>query len=144
MEIETEEVGNMIRIKDPKREVKNMHYYGDKIRVLYIVMSFIMLVASPFVKNLLPFPAFLSIFGFLLLTIIAGIINPKTKTIIILNFIVSIILVIVFGKEAIVTYKGDIKNVFFLLNFILSIGSLFALYYSSKTVRGVMLYKDNN
>lgn len=144
MEIETEEVGNMIRIKDPKREVKDMHYYGDKVRILYITMSFVMLVSSPFVKNLLPFPAFLSIFAFLLLTIIAGVINPKTKSIIILNFIVSVILVIVFGKEAIITYDGNIKNIFFLLNFALSIGSLFALYYSSKTVRGIMLYKNNN
>ena len=142
MNIETEEIDGVIRIKNPAEDIKQMHYYGDKVRIIYICMSVIMLVMSPFVQNRLPFPAFLSIFAVLFFTMIAGLISPRAKLIIILNFIVAIAAVIVFGMESISSYTNTFNDVFFIGNVFLAVASVFALYYSSKTLRGSMLYKN--
>ncbi|KND48152.1 MAG: hypothetical protein AB201_00965 [Parcubacteria bacterium C7867-006] len=141
MTLETEEVNGVIRIKNPDEDLKEMHYYGDRVRMLYIGMSVILLVMSPFVQNRLPYPALLSIFAVLFLTMVAGLISPKAKAIIILNFLVSVTAIIVFGKEAIVSYSHNLSDIFFWGNVVLSVASIFALYYSSKTLRGVLLYK---
>lgn len=143
MTIETEEVNGVLRIVDLDRELKDMHYYGDRVRSIYVGMAVLMLAMSPFVQDRLPFPALLSVFAVVVLTIVAGLITPKTITVIVLNFLVSIASVVVFGKEAILTYSRNYKDIFFIGNFILSIASLFALYYSSKTLRGSFLYKNN-
>lgn len=142
MSLQTEEKDGFIKIIDPERDIQDMHYYGDKVRAIYIGMSVFMLVMSPFIQNRLPFPTFLTVFGVLFLTMVAGLISPKAKWIVILNFIVSITALIIFGKESMVTYKNSLKDIFFLGNLLLSIASIFAVYYSSKTLRGLLLYKE--
>ncbi len=67
MVLETEEVDGVIRIIDPDRELRDMHYYGDRVRSIYVGMALAMLALSPFVQGRLPFPAFLSIFAVIML-----------------------------------------------------------------------------
>lgn len=75
----------------------------------------------------------------LTLSILAGFTNPKTTFIIVFDFLVSIGTLVVFGYETIVSYHGQLSDLFFLTNLALAILSLFALYFSSETLRGKLI-----
>jgi hypothetical protein len=136
-----ESVRESIRIKDEEREVHIRHYYGDRVRILFILIAAIMLVTTPFLQERLPVPANISIFGVLVLAILAGFVSPRSRVIIVLNFLVSIGTLVIFGSQTIASYKISL-DLFFWGNLIMSVLSLFALYYSSKTLRGNLMYKN--
>ena len=135
-----ESVAENIRMKNEQKELRMRHYYGDTIRILFICMAVIMLITTPFLKNQLPVPAFYSIFGVLVLSILAGFINPKSRSIIIFDFLVSIFALIIFGYQMVTSYNGFSLDLYFWTNVALSTMALFSLYFSSKTLRGNILY----
>ncbi|MEQ1561238.1 MAG: hypothetical protein ABL899_00780 [Nitrospira sp.] len=128
-----------IRLKNMQKELRVMHYYGDNIRNIYISIALIMLVMTPFVKNELPVSAFFSVLVVIVLAIFAGLTNPKSKPILFLDFVISIVALIFFGKEMVISYNEPFTRLFFLVNVILSTLSVFAVYFSSKTLRGSFL-----
>ncbi|MFZ2621414.1 MAG: hypothetical protein WAX85_03375 [Minisyncoccia bacterium] len=128
--------------KSAERELKSMHYYGDTTRILYVVMAVVMLVATPFVKNDLPFPADVSIFAVLVLSVLAGFTNPKSKDVLYFDFAASVISLLFFGYEMIISYNGPYTKLFFYVNILLSVLAMFSLYLSSKTLRGNLQSKS--
>ena len=124
-----------LKNKNTKRSLISPHYYGDTTRQIYLFMALIMLIATPFYYNKLPISAPVSVFSILILATIAGLTNPKLRSVIVFDFLVSIFMFLAFGWEAISSYKVS-ADMFFFTNLILSILSLFALYLSSKTLRG--------
>jgi hypothetical protein len=125
-----------------KNQGKVSHYYGDIVRNLYIVMAVVMLVVTPFVKDDFSFPAYFSIFAVLVLLVFAGFTNPKLKSVLIFDFLISVIALLIFGHEMILSYSEPYTRLFFITNIVLSVISIFALYFSSKTLRGNLLSKS--
>ena len=134
--IETNERIETIR---EKIEIKKMHYYGDTLRHLYLVIAIIMLITTPVFSSQLSLPIMFSVFGILVLSLFAGFNNPKSQLVIIFDFLVSVFIFIIFGYQSMVSYSGSYMDLFFLCNLLLALLSLFTVYFSSKTLRGYLL-----
>ncbi len=142
--MESNDLIDKIREKNMQKELQGIHYYGDKVRFLFLTIAIIMLVLTPFFLDKKPLPASSTVFGVLVLAVLAGLTNPRSKNFIVFDFIVSMLLVIVFGYETIDSYKNFYLDTFFFGNLVLAILSIFALYFSSKTLRGGTLNSGNN
>lgn len=115
------------------------HYYGDVIRVLFVLGAFIMLVTQPFFNQQLPFSIPLSLLAITLLVFVAGLTNPRHRWLAIVNAVFSIIAVIIFGYFSVAAYvQYSPQSLIFWVDEILAIIFLIALYYSAKTVRGML------
>ncbi len=125
-----------------EQKLKNAsHYHGDAVRVIFLIIVLVLIITTPYFKFRLlfwSFGAIIAIIGFL---IFAGLTNPKSTAIIVIDFIISILSTLTFGYQAIILYKGNYFDLFFLAVLVLFILSASALYFSSKTLRGNMLYK---
>lgn len=65
------------------------HYYGDRVRQLFLVSALFSFIAIPLWGSLLPLSLFLQICGGLVLVLLAGLTNPHSKAIMIVNAIAS-------------------------------------------------------
>ena len=102
----------------------------------------IMLATLPFFKELVPVPILLAEFVAVSLTLIAAYTSPESKIITIVNVVVSVLAVIVieyFGIQALYTPLWDQTiALFFWTSHILALDFLIALYFATKTLRGMM------
>ena len=116
------------------------HYYGDLVRILFMTAAIVMAITLPFLTADLPFPFLLSIFAILIIGILAGITNPLQKWTSITDTIISVICIITFEYFAVNAYlEKSFANLFFLTNLTLAVIFIFALYYSTKTLRAMFL-----
>jgi hypothetical protein len=97
---------------------------------------------APFFKDRIPFREHYTVLGVMILAMLAGLTNPKLRSIIILDFIASIFAFLIFGTEALVTYSQFKGDTFFFANLVLSVITIFAIYYSSKTLRGNLMMES--
>ena len=117
-----------------------LHYYGDNVRKLFILGAIIIMLSLPFFSDLLPVPVFVSIASILTLGFAAGLTNPTQMWVVIVNTIISASALVIFEYYAVANYLSDsIRYVLSLINQILAIVFLIALYYSVKTLRGMFL-----
>lgn len=114
-----------------------MHYYGNLVRKLFIIAAVLMLIFLPVYNDKIPFPYSFSIFTIVFLGIVAGVTNPLQKWVIILNTAISAGGVAIFEYMAI--NKAVLLTVFFWMNQLLALLFLVALYFSTKTFRGMVL-----
>ena len=116
------------------------HYYGDLVRVLFMAAAIIMIVTLPFLTSDLPVSFLISIFAILVIGILAGVTNPLQKWTTIMDTIIAVLGLLAFEYFAVNTYlEKSYSNLFFLTNQILALIFLFALYYSTKTLRAMFL-----
>jgi hypothetical protein len=116
------------------------HYHGDTVRALFVVGAVVMLVAETTGASL-PL-TMLGIVSFAVaLVIFAGITNPAQKWIHFLNALTSIYGAMTFGLFAIQEYRThhDFFNITYLYVEALAFIFLIAVYYTTKTVRGILL-----
>lgn len=119
------------------------HYYGDVVRFLFLLAAVIMLITLPFLNPSLPVPLVFSILVILLIGIVAGVTNPLQKGTAIITTGISSIALVVFEYYAVSTYLvSSFTNLLFIINQILALIFLFALYYSTKTLRAKLIEKD--
>lgn len=119
-----------------------VHYYGDMVRTLFMLAAVVMLFTLPFFNEILPVPLPVSIFMILFLGIFAATTNPKQSWTGITNVVISISAFSIFVYYTVDSYyKYSIESLYFWTNQILSIIFLFAIYYSVKTLRGMLLGK---
>lgn len=119
---------------------KKQHYYGDVVRRFFIVGALLMLISLPFMNSYLQVPLQISILAAICIGVFAGITNPLQMWAAVLNFALSIISVVVFEYQAVNGYQMySLTHRTFWVNQILAVNFLVALYYSTKTVRGMML-----
>lgn len=111
------------------------HYYGDAIRILFLVAGVIMILTLPFFKNLIPMPVFFSVLALVIIATAAGLTSPTKRGVMILNVFVSLVAFSIFEYYAITQY-GTVDPIFFFSNQALAIVFFFTLYYSTKTLRG--------
>lgn len=143
-----------VKKSNPKRMVDTLvrkempleHYYGDIVRRIFVGVGITMGVCLPFFQNEINLPVYLSILAIVVIVFLAGWENPRNRFIIILNTIVSVVGCAVFEYTAVSYYlqvqRADVP--FFWINQVLALAFFVAIYFSSKTVRGVMMRKGNS
>lgn len=120
------------------------HYYGDVVRFLFLLAAVIMLITLPFLNPNLPVPLILSILIILTIGLVAGITNPLQKSTAVITTGISSIALVVFEYYAVTTYLTySFTSLLFIVNQILALIFLFALYYSTKTLRAKLIEKNN-
>lgn len=122
---------------------KMLHYHGDEARVIFIVGAIVLIVAQSTGANL-PISTFGSVVGAIVLVIAAGITNPGQFGIHWFNAFLSIVGVLVFGTSAVAHYRAGM-SVFdpsFTYTEAISLLSLFALYFTTRTIRGLSQRKE--
>lgn len=116
------------------------HYYGDYVRSLFIATAILSLVAMPAVGNLLP-EALVSIFAqvgaALLLILLAGLTSPRSFIIMLANAVIAAVSVVLLESFAILLRQIDSVQLFVAREAGVLL-MLAALYFSVKTVRGMM------
>ncbi len=120
---------------------KPLHYHGDAVRRLFIAAAVIMLVSLPFYYSLVSVPLVLSVTSALVVVFLAGLENPRQRWVIIANTIVSLLGAAVFEYAA-VEYMSAVvswRDPFFWINEVIAVIFVVALYYSSKSMRGILL-----
>lgn len=115
------------------------HYYGDIIRGIFVFAGLVMLATLPFSSDIVPFPLPVTISGIVLLGLLAGFMSPWRSTVIAANTLVSLVGTIVFEYQAVTFFRGGEATILFLASQVLAAVFFVALYYSSKTLRWVLM-----
>lgn len=113
------------------------HYYGDIVRKLFLLGGAIMLVILPFVYSRLPVPYITSILIIMAIDVFAGITNPAWEWIELVDSAVSLVGFIIFSFYTVQIYiQNNVYDILFWGDFALGVIFFFALYFSTKTLRG--------
>ena len=113
------------------------HYYGDKVRKLFVSVAIITLLTLPFFKDFIHVPVMNYIAAMIFLCLVAGFTNPTHRWVIVMNVIISVYGILFFESEAISAYGVyDTQIWYFWTNQLLALLSLTSLYYAAKTERG--------
>ncbi len=116
------------------------HYWGDVVRVLFVTSAALSIIAIPLLGDLLPFGSFFEIILAVALVILAALTNPHSRSIMTANAILAGIGVVVYEQAAVSLYSTD-SFPLFIAREAVALMLLFALYYSAKTLRSMMLRK---
>ncbi len=114
------------------------HYYGDIVRRLFLTAAVIMLVTLPYVSSQLSTP--LSIIGIVAIGFFAGLMNPISHWPVYVNTAIAGGAVVIFEAYAVNFYQtSSLTGGLFLINQVLAILFLLAFYFSTKTIRAMVL-----
>jgi hypothetical protein len=120
------------------------HYHGDGVRVLFVVSAVILIVAQSTGAEL-PLSTFGTVIAAVVLVIAAGITNPAQFRIHWANAFLAMFGVLIFGTTAVNHYRTPGASLFdssFVYVEALALLSLIALYFTTRTVRGLYM-KEN-
>lgn len=117
------------------------HYYGDLVRTMFIIAAIVMLVSFPFFSELIAIPTLISPAVIIALAVVAGLMNPRQKWVLIFNAVVSVIAFLILEYHAYYAFTQldravSLNVAFFWVSQVLSVFFFFASYLSVKTVRG--------
>lgn len=129
--------GDFVTKVPPHRE--RPHYHGDKTRVIFVVSALVLIVAKSTVTEF-PLSTFGTVVSAVVLVISAGITNPIHQFgIHWLNAILAMLGAIIFGTAAVEHYRAGLKvfDSSFVYVEALALLSLMALYFTTRTIRGV-------
>ena len=118
------------------------HYYGDYVRSFLIAAAALSFITIPLWGDLLPFGVVTQVGASLLLVLLAGLISPRAPYVMIAVATVSAVSILLLESAAIML-KGEGENAtaLFLSREGCVLLLLGALYFSVKTVRGMMAGK---
>lgn len=114
------------------------HYYGDPLRRLFVAIAVLSVVVIPLWGDLLPFGTFFELGGALFLVILAGLTNPHSPTVAIIDALVAGIGALLLETAAINFFHTQ-SIILFLVRETGAILFLFALYFAVKTMRAMLL-----
>ncbi|MDD5050917.1 MAG: hypothetical protein PHV93_04265 [Candidatus Pacebacteria bacterium] len=117
------------------------HYYGDIVRQALFAIGIIMIIGLPIFTDKINFSAFFIILGILGVNLFAGLTNPKQTVSIWGDFIVSFIGLVFFELIAFFYYAAyhRVLDLYFWFNQIIAILFFVSLYFSVKTLRGMLV-----
>lgn len=123
-------------------EVPPRHYYGDSVRRLLLAAGLVIVVTLPWLYKEWPFGFYVWLFIVFGVVIFAGITNPRLRIVSLVDFAIAAIGFLFFGFEGIhaVQTVGAASLLFF-VNEALMLLFLFDLYFTVKTIRGMLLGK---
>jgi hypothetical protein len=113
------------------------HYYGDYVRSLFIAMAILSFIALPMWGDLLPFGIVAQVGAALLLVLLAGLTSPTGFLIMVTNATISAVSVVLLESFAVLYYGTQSSQLFFAREAGVLL-MLAALYFSVKSVRGMM------
>ena len=115
------------------------HYYGDIVRELFFTIGILMLVALPLFYNQIRMSAYTAVFSILIINVLAGFTTVNQRVSILFDLIVSLIGLFMFEMIAVFQFNAynNFFDPYFLFNQILALIFFIALYYSTKTLRGM-------
>lgn len=114
------------------------HYYGDVVRSLFMVAGGAMLIFIPLQGSLLPDAALFFVFAVVLMAIVAGLTNPRGRSVCYCNVAISFLGVLIFEFYAARGYREEGFSFDFLMHQIIALLFFVALYYSTKTLRNML------
>lgn len=128
--------GNGGEIIPPHRAIP--HYHGDEVRVLFFVSAIVLIVARSTGADL-PLSTLGTVVSAVVLVIVAGITNPAQYWIHFANASIAIVGALLFGTTAIDHYRAgeSLLHPSFVYVEALAILSLMALYFTTRTIRGI-------
>lgn len=117
------------------------HYYGDIVRKLFILAGAMMVIGTPFFKNEISVPLIFPALAIAAFALVAGLTNPNQRWVAMINVALSAISLIIFEAYALENYQTteSATGAFFIATQALAIIFFFALYFSTKTLRGRFL-----
>jgi len=131
-----------------QHELNTPHYYGDTVRLLFMIAGIIMLVTLPSFSKILNVPVIVSVASILILALSAGLTNPKQKWDATVNVVIASVGFLVFETFGVLAYgQGVISKqgeFFVITNIGLGLLFLVALYFGVKTLRGLYLKGENH
>lgn len=129
-----------IDYESAKEYLTHEHYYGREVRSLFVVSALIMLLTLPVFNSLIPFNGVFSMAMIIVVGFLAGLLSPLSRIVMVLCTLVSALGGLAFEYEAVSTFwriNSSLELWFFSVNQLLAVLFFFALYYGSKTLRGV-------
>ena len=131
-------------IKEARKEIAlAYHYYGDRVRKLFLLGALLMVAGLPFLYDVIPQPIFFSILAIFVLLAAAGLTNPQQVLTSAVNVALAIFATGAFEYYAIYASQNyGVGSLFFWANEALAINFLFASYYSIKTLRGALVLEN--
>ena len=127
----------MFPTDDEEKHKKIPHYYGDIVRVIFVIAGILMLVFLPIFKDLIVVPVGIAIFVIISVDLFAGLTNPLQKWISLINLFISLSAFIIFETIA-VDYFSTSEKLYASVNQILAFLFFLSLYFSTKTFRGFL------
>ncbi len=112
------------------------HYYGDIVRIIFIIGAVFMLWGLSRMTELLNIPAWISILAIAILGIAAGITNPVQKRSLQMNATISVFFMMIFAYTAWYAHTESLGQEIEIANQIAAILFLAASYFSIKSLRG--------
>lgn len=121
------------------RKHRVLHYHGDEMRVIFFVGAIVLIVAQSTGADL-PLSTIGAVTAAVMLVIAAGITNPDHFWIHWFNAFLAVVGVLVFGTSAVGHYRAgmSVLDPSFTYTEALSLLSLFALYFTTRTIRGIL------
>ncbi|MEK7511038.1 MAG: hypothetical protein AAB582_02295 [Patescibacteria group bacterium] len=126
------------KMNEPKPGIR--HYYGDYVRFCFLAAAVVSFVALPLWGDLLPFGLFAQITGGLILVLLAGLTNPHSKVIMVLNAIAAGVGALLVEATAITRHAIDPVQLL-LVREIEVVLLVLAFYFAVKTARSMFLHK---
>lgn len=129
--------GNGVDIVPPRRTVP--HYHGDEVRTLFFVSAIVLIIAQSTGAEL-PLSTIGTVASAVALVIMAGITNPAQYGIHFVNALISVFGALLFGITAIDKYRAGVRllDASFVYVEVLALFSLLALYFATRTIRGLL------
>lgn len=115
------------------------HYYGNIVRVIFIISAAYLLFGLPSMTELFQIPVIVSIIGVVVLGAAAGITNPAKKFSLQLNVFISLIFLAGFAYLAWFGYDNGFGMDVQIANQIAAVAFLAASYFSIKSLRGTRI-----
>ena len=115
------------------------HYYGNLVRLIFIVGAVWMLIGLPTMTRVLNIPIGISIVGVIILVIAAGFTNPAQESSLRMNSIIAVIYTIIFAYLAWYMYNHAVPGGFLFANQVAAIAFLAASYFAIKSWRGARI-----
>lgn len=115
------------------------HYYGDIVRAIFVFAGLVMLATLPFSTSFVLLPLPITIASIIALGLLAGFMSPWKLLIIVINTGVSLIGTILFEYQAVTFLNAGTPAFLFFASQVLAIGFFVALYYSTKTLRWILM-----
>ena len=119
------------------------HYHGDAVRVLFVISAVLLIVAKSTGADL-PLSPFGTVVAAVVLVVAAGITNPAQFWIHWLNAFLAVYGTLIFGTTAVENYRAGTRifDSSFIYVEALALLALLALYFTTRTVRGIHMRPD--
>lgn len=111
------------------------HYYGDIVRIIFIVGAVFILWGLPRITQIINIPVLFPIFAVTVLGVAAGMTNPLKKISVQINAGVSVVFLVIFAYMSWYCYVNNITNIIELSNQVAAVLFLAASYFSIKSLR---------